>query len=258
MPDDTAARPRPTLLQRVVVGAIVLAVGWQLLAVTLAAVPPHRYSEQTAGAAEYLGPYFAQNWRLFAPEPISSDREVRFQGAYEQDGTLVTTEWVDWTRTELDVVRHRLVGGRAGYVTNKMYGSLGSRFAALDADQRLTASAPQPEDAVPWDQLRADLVADSDDNLDTVQVENYLLYDEATTRLGTAVLQSRFPDVDLVAVRYATRSQDVTPWGLRLLPEAQREAGRPTPYQRFNGWREPLRADVAEQRSIADFDRRHR
>lgn len=258
MPDDTTVRPRPTLLQRVVVAAIVLAVGWQLLAVTLAALPPHRFSEETRPAAEYLGPYFAQNWRLFAPNPISSDREVRFQGAYEQDGELVTTDWVDWTRTELAVVRHRLVGGRAGYVTNKMYGSLGSRYAALDTDQKAVADVMQPADVLPWDRLRADLVADSDDNLDSYQVGMYLLYDEAVTRLGTSVLESRFPDVDLVAVRWATRSQDVTPWSARDLPEARREAARPTPVQRFNGWREPLQGSEAEQQAVADFDRRHR
>lgn len=244
---------------QVAVVAVVVALGvGHLLVVTAAALPPNPVSAAARPATGYLGSFFAQNWRLFAPHPVASDRVVRFQGAYEVDGAPRTTEWIDWTDVELDLVRHRLVGGRAGYVTNKLYGPLGSRYRPLGVAQRKVADVADPGDAPTWRRLSADLRDRSDDALDDVQVDLYLVYDRATTRLATQVLEAAHPGRRMVAVRYATRSQDVTPWQARHEDAAARERARPTPVQRVNGWRTPLRGDAAEQAAVADFLRRHR
>jgi hypothetical protein len=256
--DETPARQRPPRLRVLLVAAVVVVGAGHLLAVTLAALPPNTYSDAARPATSYLGAYFAQNWRLFAPNPVSADRVVRFQGAYEQDGRVVVTDWLDWTDVELDLVRHRVVGGRAGYVTNKLYGPLGSRYGTLDIDQRQVADVSDPQEAPTWADLRRDLRAGSDDALDDQQVELYLDYDTATTRLATEALEARWPRRTMVAVRYAARSQAVTPWEARHDDAAARERARPTPNQRINGWRTPLRGDAAEQAAVADFWRRHR
>lgn len=256
--EEPTARPRPPWWRLVVVGLVAVAAAGHLVVVTLAALPPNTYSEAARPATSYLGAYFAQNWRLFAPNPVSADRTVRFQGAYEQDGELVVTDWLDWTDVELDLVRHRLVGGRAGYVTNKLYGPLGSRYGTLDSDQREVADVPDPEDVVSWQRLAQDLRAGSDDALDDSQVDLYLVYDRATTRLATEALEAQRPDRRLVAVRYATRSQGVTPWEARGEDADGRERARPAVRQRINGWRVPLRGDEAEQASIRDFWASHR
>lgn len=240
------------------VGLVAVAAAGHLVVVTLAALPPNTYSDAARPATTYLGAYFAQNWRLFAPNPVSADRSVRFQGAYEQDGELVVTDWLDWTDVELDLVRHRLVGGRAGYVTNKLYGPLGSRYGPLDTDQRAIADVAEPGDVLGWERLAEQLRAASDDALDDRQVDLYLVYDRAATRLATQALEARQPERRMVAVRYATRSQGVTPWDLRGEDAEQRDRARPTPVQRINGWREPVRGDASEQAAVRDFWARHR
>lgn len=256
--ETTEAPPRPSRWRVAVVGVVVALGAGHLLAVTATAVPPNTYSDAVRPATSYLGAYFSQNWRLFAPNPISSDRVVRFQGAYEEDGRLQVTPWLDWTDVELDLVRHRLVGGRAGYVTNKLYGPLVSRYATLDEAQRTTADVLEPGDALPWQQLDRELRTGSDDPLVGARVTLYLAYDRATTRLATDALEAASPGRRLVAVRYATRSQDVTPWPARGGTAAERQAARPTPVQRINGWRTPLRGDATERAVVADFLRRHR
>lgn len=255
--DLDVATPRRTPARVTVVALLVAVVGFHLVSVTAAALPPNRYSEAVRPATGYLGAYFDQNWRLFAPNPISADRVVRFQGAYEQDGEVVTTDWVDWTSVELDLVRHRLVGGRAGYVSNKAYGPLVSRYAALGEDLQAVVDVAEPQDAPAWADLPDRMTTAAGGDGAAIPVATYLAYDRAFTQLGTEVLEGRLGR-PLVAVRYATSSQGVTPWEARHGSASEREADRPAPIERTNGWRQPLRGDAAEQRAVADFDRRHR
>lgn len=257
-PDPTPARERPPWPRLLLVGLVAVVAAGHLLAVTLAALPPNTYSDAARPATSYLGAYFAQNWRLFAPNPVSSDRVVRFQGAYERDGRLVVTDWLDWTDVELDLVRHRVVGGRAGYVTNKLYSPLSARYGALDVDQREVADVADPARTPSWSALSRDLRALSDDAPDDAQVGLFLVYDRATTRLATQALEARWPDRTMVAVRWSLRSQGVTPWEARRDDAEARERARPTASQRVNGWRTPLRGEAQERAAIADFWRRHR
>lgn len=255
--DRVRRMPRPSLKDAFVL-AVVLVAGWHLTAVTLASLPPNRYSAAAQPATAHLAPYFTQNWRLFAPNPVSSDRSVLVQGAWLDGETVRTTAWVDWTDVELDLVRQRIVGGRAGYVTNKMHTPLVSRFADLDIDQREVADVTDPGAAPRWSTLRTELRAGSDDDLDDVQVDTYLRYDRAATRLAGSVVAVRWPGREWVAVRYAVRSQTVTPYPARRGTAQERADARPTPVQRVNGWRTPLRTGMDERESIAEFDRRHR
>ncbi len=240
------------------VAVLVLVVGAHLLLVTAAALPPNRYSEAVRPGTTYLSPFFTQNWRLFAPRPVSADRTLSFQGAYVVDGELRTTEWVDWTDVELDLVRHQLVGGRAGYVTNKMYSPLSSRFGALSPEQQASVDVPEPGDAAAWPELERDVLDASVDVGEEADALRWLRYERAAVSLGTAVLGARFPDADVVALRYRTRSQNVTPYSARHGSAEEREAARPTARERMSGWRDPLKPDVAEQDAIDGFDRRHR
>ena len=213
--------PRPTLRSCFIAVAVAI-VGLHLAAVTLAALPPNRYSDAARGQTAYLDPYFTQNWRLFAPTPISEDRSLRFQGAYvDADGRQARTPWVDWTAVELDLVRHRLVGGRAGYVSNKLVPS-----------------------------LRAGTPAAS--------LRGFLRYERAAAQLGTDVLESRFPQLDLTAVRYSVRRQAVVPFAARGGSQAEREAVRPAATDEVGGWRRPMPGSAAERAAVRDFDRRHR
>ncbi len=226
-----------------------------LASVTLAALPPNRYSDAVREQTAYLNPYFTQNWRLFAPKPISEDRNVLFQGAYiDDEGRPQRTEWVDWTGVELDLVRHRLVGGRAGYVTNKLVTPLLTRSAALTTAQRQVATGSSQAAPPTWEQLGQELVAAGS----SPSATGYLRYERATTRLATDVLQARYPDVELTAVRYSLRRHAVVPFSERGGSDAEREAARPTATEDVGGWRRPTPGSADERASVREFDRRHR
>lgn len=247
--------PRVTL-RTLFVTVVVTIATVQLVAVTLAALPPNRYSDAAAPHTGYLSPYFTQNWRLFAPNPVSDDRSVRFQGSYvAPDGSTKQTDWVDWTDVELDLVHHRLVGGRAGYITNKLYGPLGVQYRALGTASRAVIDTTTQEDPLGWAALATSL---RDAGARPAATSGFLRYERATARLASDVLGERWPDLELTAVRYSLRSQAVVPYAARSGSDTERAAARPAPTERISGWRVPDAGDAAERRSVADFDRRHR
>lgn len=232
-------------------------VGLHLVAVTLAAVPPNPVSNAFEPQLSYLSPFFGENWRLFAPDPIDVDNTILVQGAYVgKDGNLRTTPWVNWTKVEQDVIRHRLIGGRAGYISTKIYPALDQQFEQVENPDQKTLSARTSGLAPPsWNELRdylARIGPDEDDLAD------YMRYDRAAARLATEVISSRYPSLDLTAVRYALRQQGVTPYYARHDSKAEREAARPSATTRIDGWRIPTFGPAAEARGVADFDRRHR
>lgn len=237
----------------VVVGGLV---ALHLTAVTFAALPPNRYSDAVAPSTGYLGSYFAQNWRLFAPNPVAQDREIRFQVAYRDEaGDVQQTSWINWTGVELDVVDHRLVGGRAGYITNKLTSSISSRYRTLTENQRRIVDTTTDEDPLSWEELRSQL---SEADAAAPRPDSFLRYERVLVRLGSDIAAARFPDRDVVAVRYGVGLQGVTPYAARGGSEAEREEARPNRTERLSGWRAPVRSPVAERNAVRDFDARHR
>lgn len=248
--------PRLTFKTAFVAVAATVAL-FQLVSVTLAALPPNRYSDLAAPHTTYLRPMFSQNWRLFAPNPVAEDRTVLFQGSYRAaDGTLKQTPWIDWTEIELDLIHHRLVGGRAGYITNKLFSPLGARYAALLPAQRTVATNTSEANPPDWAELSKALLVAGPDK--PVSVSTFLRYERATVRLDTEVLEALFPERTFTAVRYALGRQGVVPFAKRNGTEKEREAARPAVGERVSGWRTPEVGNAAERRTIADFDRRHR
>ena len=230
-------------------------VGLHMLAVTLAAVPTNSVSQAFEPQLGYLSPFFGQSWRLFAPNPIDEDRSLLVQGAYVgKDGQIRATPWVDWTSVELDVIEHRLVGGRAGYITIKLFGALSQQFRELEAGQQSLAVRSSALAPPSWTTLRLSLarVGPDDDDL-----SDYMRYDRAVTRLATEVLAARWPSRTFTAVRYSQRQQGVVPYDARHLDSADRKASRPAPAMRIGGWRAPTFGPAAERRGVADFERRH-
>lgn len=230
-------------------------VGLHMLAVTLAAVPTNSFSQAFAPQYGYLSPFFGQSWRLFAPHPIDADRSLLVQGAYVgKDGQIRTTPWVNWTAVELDVIEHRLVGGRAGYITTKLYGRLSQQFFELESGQRGLAERSSALAPPSWSTLRLSLARVGPDDRD---LSDYMRYDRAAARLATEVVAARWPSRTFTAVRYAQRSQGVVPYDARHLDSAERKASRPNATTRVGGWRTPTFGPASERRGVADFERRH-
>ena len=234
-----------------------LFVGLHMLAVTLASLPTNPVKDAFDSQLDYLTPFFERNWRLFAPNPIDEDMSLLVQGAYvDGDGNLRTTPWVNWTRVEQDVIEHRLIGGRAGYITTKFYPKLDEEFQELESpEQKALSARTSPLGPPSWDELRdylARIGPDEDDLAD------YLRFDQAATRLATDVIAARWPSRDITAVRYALQEQGVVPYDARHGTKAERREARPAPTVRVGGWRFPTYGPKAEGRGVADFDRRHR
>lgn len=228
-----------------------------MLAVTLAAVPTNPVSDAFDSQLDYLRPFFGQSWRLFAPNPVDEDKSLLVQGAYvDGDGDLRSTPWVNWTRVEQDVIEHRLIGGRAGYITTKLYGALDEEFQELESpEQKAFSGRTSPLDPPTWDVLEEYLASIGPDDDD---LADYLRYDQAAARLATNVIAARFPTRDITAVRYAVREQGVVPYDSRHGTKAERQEARPAPTARVGGWRIPTYGPKAEGRGVAEFDRRHR
>jgi uncharacterized protein DUF5819 len=233
-----------------------LIAGIHMLAVTLAAIPTNPVSDALDPQLDYLTPFFGQSWRLFAPNPIDEDKSLLVQGAYvDSGGKLRVTPWVDWTTVEQDVIEHRLIGGRAGYITTKFYPALDEEFRELESpEQRSLSQRSSPLAPPPWSALKAYLaqVGPDDDDL-----ADYLRYDRAAARLATNVVDARWPKRDLNAVRYALREHGVVPFDARHGDKAERQAARPAPTVRIGGWRPPTYGSAAEGRGVAEFDGRH-
>ena len=232
-------------------------VGLHMLAVTLAAVPTNPASDAFDSQLNYLRPFFGQSWRLFAPNPVDEDKVFLVQGSYvDRDDNLRATPWVNWTEVEQDVIEHRPIGGRAGYITTKFHGALDEEFQELESpEQKALSARTSPLGPPSWAVLEDYLarIGPDDDDL-----ADYLRYDRAATRLATHVIAARFPTRDITAVRYALREQGVVPYEARHGTKAERQAARPAPTVRVGGWRSPTYGPKAEGRGVADFDRRHR
>jgi hypothetical protein len=245
---------RPSLRSSFIAVAVAI-VGLHLVAVTLEALPPNRYSDAVQDRTSYVDPYFTQNWRLFAPNPISEDRDLLFQGSYlDDDGTVEQTAWLDWTAVELDLVRHRLIGGRAGYVTSKLVTPLRARTAALTEAQRVVVMGTSQDDPASFAELATQL---ADAGTSPATASAYVRYERAVTQLATEALEARWPRRTLTAVRYSVRRQPVVPYAARGGSAADRAANRPDAIDEPGGWREPMRGSDAERDSVRDFERRH-
>lgn len=228
-----------------------------MVAVTLAALPPNRYSQAAAPLTTYLSPYFTQNWRLFAPHPISADRSIRVQGAW-RDGTgkMHRTAWVNWTDVELDSIRHRIVGGRGGYITNKLYSPLARHRNELQRDQRAEADGTRAGTPLSWHTLEFRLTSMSGKPANDADVFAFLRYDRAATALASSIISARWPERHVIAVRYRLVSRPVVPYDQRNAPQTSRQ--RPHSSDTTGGWRPFHRPSGNEQEAIADFDRRHK
>lgn len=246
----TKSRPQIGLV--LVIAAIAV---FQMLSVTLAALPTNKLSSSLSSTTSYLNPFFTQNWRLFAPNPISDDRTLWFRGEYvSESGDTQTTDWIDWTSVELDLVRQQVVGGRAGYITNKMLGALNTRFFALTLKQREVAANDRDAGLAGNTELRSQLMAAGGN---PASVDFYLRYESSAIGLGTSVLEAAHPGITVTAVRYRIERQPVMPYADRTLPAAQRQQSRPPAFIRQSGWRKPIQGSAAERRSVAHFLKQH-
>ncbi|MFG2261753.1 DUF5819 family protein [Streptomyces sp. NPDC048720] len=76
--------------------------------VFLQVAPPNPLSRQYGPQINaWIFPLFEQNWRLFAPEPESVNRQISARTAHTTpDGTVQVSKWFDLTAVDTSAVRH--------------------------------------------------------------------------------------------------------------------------------------------------------
>lgn len=117
--------------------------GWTALAVmavvmltTLLVVAPAGTPLRAEARSAAL-PYFGQNWRVFAPDILKTNRTLEFRAQWRDgDGDLVRSDWVDLTGIELRTVHGHLVPSRLSKNSWNASGTYLQRYLALDPTQR--------------------------------------------------------------------------------------------------------------------------
>ncbi|MGW1591011.1 DUF5819 family protein [Streptomyces sp. NPDC002386] len=106
------ASPDPPRVLKAGVGiTVVLCLATALVHVALVflqVAPPNPLSRQYSRQVDaWVFPLFEQNWRLFAPEPESVNRQISARTAHTTpDGTVQVSGWFDLTAVDTSAVRH--------------------------------------------------------------------------------------------------------------------------------------------------------
>jgi hypothetical protein len=105
------SKPPPILLKAGVRAAVVVCLATALvhvLLVFLHVAPPNPVSRQYSRQINaWVYPLFEQNWRLFAPDPESVNRQISARTLYTApDGSTRVTGWFDLTAVDNAAVRH--------------------------------------------------------------------------------------------------------------------------------------------------------
>ncbi|MFI9466320.1 DUF5819 family protein [Streptomyces sp. NPDC052492] len=104
-----AGPPRPLNAATGIAVALCLAVTLvHVLLVFLYVAPPNVMSQAYSHQVNaWVRPYFEQNWRLFAPNPQSANRQISARvSSTAPDGTTQVSGWIDLTAADDAAVKH--------------------------------------------------------------------------------------------------------------------------------------------------------
>ena len=128
-PDQLSRSARITGLVAVAVMAVVM------LTTVLVVAPAGTPLRAEARSAAL--PYFGQNWRVFAPDILTTDRTLEFRAQWPgPGGQPVQSDWISLTDIELRSVRGHIVPSRIAKNSWNASATYLQRYLALDGTQR--------------------------------------------------------------------------------------------------------------------------
>lgn len=135
-----AGNARPTLDRNArITGVVAVLVALAVMITTVLVVAPEGTPLRSQVRAAAL-PYFGQNWRVFAPEILKTNRTLEFRAAWRDDaGELVQSDWVSLTDIELRAVTGHVAPSRIAKNSWNASNTYLQRYLALDETQRTTA-----------------------------------------------------------------------------------------------------------------------
>ncbi len=233
-----------------VTGVIATLIVFVVVAGTALIFPPSGNPLRSA-VQDVAFPYFSQNWRVFAPNILKSNRTVEIRAQWpDENGELVTSGWVSITDIEQRTVMGNAAPSRIEKNSWNASNTYLKRYFALDEEQRdrVRDTFIERYDGgfrpIPVEDLIADLGEDDGDVIRFLRVDYMLM------RYATMYAAAGFgEDIERVQWRVVTeRPNDFTH---RFDDERQF-----TPTIRTFGWRQSnltIEADVLKQyRAVID------
>lgn len=165
-----------------------------------------------AAASAYINPYLQQDYRIFAPNPANSDRNLWLRAWVETpDGERVITEWVDATSIELVEPARRVL--RKQFTVQASLRLIGTYFD-LSEQQREVAGQnfSESEDLTP---LQDELLAVDADNAD--EVHAFIRATNFATSYATQAAQVLWGDEgEIAAVQTRAVTTPIARWEHRF------------------------------------------
>lgn len=173
-----------------------------------------------AAADQYARPYLVQDYRIFAPDPIDTDRQLWVRAWIERpDGERVRSEWVNASEVELSDKYRRTLRKQLSVVgAERLMGA----YKKLTEDQRAVAE----ENHLGGDGLYAlrDALLEADDS-NPGAVRAFIRADNFVSSYATQVSLALWGDQgEVLAVQTRAVYDPVIRWKDRHDPQAQRPA----------------------------------
>lgn len=248
-PEDGAGSPvshrRPPAAKAVAI-VVALIVVFHVAMTAVYNVPDARIRDRIlpgAVARSYLEPFFQQDYRIFAPNPISDDRylNVRAWIRTPSGGNRITA-WVNVTAAEISTVQRRLL--------RKQLTILGAErlvpaFRALTEAQQEIVDENWHQTGFPG--LRRALLEASPGTESAV--DRFIRASEYVTAFATQVAFAQWGEENVVAVQVQAVYDPVVRWDDRDDPDAR----RPTGTLVNPGWRPPTVFPGQDSDAFADI-----
>lgn len=229
----SAARPsfakrRPVI--RVVLVLVSLLTAFHVFAQFLWIAPPSALRELLPGnvLTSWQVPWFAQTWRLFAPEPIHSDYHLRVRAILHGDDGPVT-QWIDATDAEHEMQLHKLLPPRASTAAILQANNYYEAWNGLNPAQQeiVAANFWRGDDSKARFEAAVKAAAGADDQ--SQEATNLFLSRHAfTLAYATQAARAVWGD-DVFEVQFEVSRQDIKPFAQRNDPDAPLPAQQSAP-----------------------------
>lgn len=243
-------KKKPSMVLRIVTVAAVLFTAWHVFASFLWIAPASPLRDVVPGntLSKYMLPMFGQSWSVFAPEPINGDNRMLVRAVLSEDGKEHTTEWLNVTDVESQLLTRQLFPARAGNHSIDLASSYRSAYAKLSAEQKETVNLGFFE-GDNWASRVTQALYDQGDNHSAIN--GYINAEFRAVRYSTQVARAIWGE-NVIRVQFQMERQNVIPFKERNNPEAQRPATEQTP----SGWRGLQVAAGQSEKDFADTFKR--
>jgi len=241
--DKTVPLKKRSKVLRVVMTLAALFTAWHVFAsfLWIAPVSPLRNVVPGKLLSQYMIPFLGQSWSVFAPEPINGDNRMKVRAVLKDGSAERTTEWLNVTDVETQLMTHKLFPARAGNQSIDLASDYRGAYAKLNDKQKAAVNLNFFQGD--WAGRVQGTLTRLGDN--TADIGKYIDVEFRADRYATQVAKAVWGE-NVERVQFQMERQNVIPFDERHNPDAKRPAVQLTP----SGWRG---LQVAKNQSEEDF-----